>query len=83
MADPQFFNRTENMHHVIHAQVQYEFCIPILYSWIDHVLDVNQPFNWRAKIGAPLQNETRMRASILYPPQTCWCGPPVNGEYQH
>ena len=21
--------------------------------------------------------------NYYYPPHTCWCGPPVNGEYQH
>ena len=34
----------ENMYHTIHAQVSYELCISILYSWID-VLDLNEPFN--------------------------------------
>ena len=32
------------MYYIIYAQVEYEFCIPSLYSWID-VLDLNQPFN--------------------------------------
>ena len=30
----------QNMYHIIHAQVDYEFCISFLYSWID-VLDSN------------------------------------------
>ena len=45
---------TENMYHIIHAQVYYEFCISFLYSWID-VLDSNQPFDWGAKIWEPFK----------------------------
>ena len=45
----QSSNYTGNIYHIIHAQVQYEFCISLLYSWID-VLDLNQPYNWKAKI---------------------------------
>ena len=40
---------TGNMYHIIHAQASYKFCISVLYSWID-VLDLNRPFNWKAKI---------------------------------
>ena len=42
------------MYHISHAQVT-----SFLYSWID-ILDMNQPFNWRAEIiWEPFQNETR------------------------
>ena len=44
----------ENMYHVIHAQVQYELRISFLYSSID-VLDLNQPFDWRAQVREPFK----------------------------
>ena len=44
----------ENKYHIIHAQVEHEFCILFLYSWID-VLVLNHPFTWRAKIWEPFK----------------------------
>ena len=43
-----------SMYHIIHAQVQYEFCISFLYFYID-VLNLNQPFNWTAQIWKPFK----------------------------
>jgi len=39
-------------HHILHAQVYYEFCVSFLYSWIN-VLDLNNPSIERLKYESP------------------------------
>ena len=55
----------EHVYHIIHAQVQCEFCISFVYIFLDGRLvfePARQLNDWNLRA---LQNETHMRASIL------------------
>ena len=65
---------TGNMYHIIPAQIQYEFCISFLYSWIVDILDLNQPFKMKLTWGLQSRTLTISNSTII---------PAVKGPSSH